>query len=89
MPKNPSEADGQPMPQENTRTYIASFQKRNLRTWETENGYLWKVTNSVTGEIVAQGEALLRENAMIDAAQAAGADWGSAKWRPLGEDRED
>jgi hypothetical protein len=77
------------MPQENTRTYIASFQSQNLRIWGAESGYLWKVTNSVTGEIIAQGEALSRENAMIDAAQAAGADWGSAKWRSPGEDNED
>ncbi len=77
------------MPQENTRTYIASFQNHNLRAWEAENGYLWKVTNSITGEIVAQGEAISRENAMIDAAQVAGADWGSARWRSLGEDNED
>ena len=77
------------MPQEKTRTYVASFQNQSLRTWEAESGYLWKVTNSVTGEIVAQGEALSRENAMIDAAQSAGADWGSARWRSLGEDNED
>jgi hypothetical protein len=77
------------MPQENTRTYVASFQNNNLRTWETESGYLWKVTNSVTGEIIAQGEALSQENAMIGAAQAAGADWGNARWRSLGEDNED
>ena len=77
------------MSQENTRTYVASFQNHSLRTWEAENGNLWKVTNSVTGEIVAEGEALSRENAMIDAARAAGADWGSARWRSLGEDNED
>ena len=76
------------MPQENTRIYVASFQNHSLRTWEAESGYLWNVTNSVTGEIVAAGEALSRENAMIDAAQAAGADWGSARWRSLGEDED-
>jgi hypothetical protein len=77
------------MPQENTRTYVASFHSQNLRTWEAGSGYLWNVTNSVTGEIIAQGEAPSRENAMIDAAQAAGADWGGAKWRSPGEDNED
>jgi hypothetical protein len=77
------------MPHENTRTWLASFQDHNLRTWETESGYLWNVTNSVTGKIVAQGEACSRENAMVDAAQAAGADWGSARWRSQGEDNED
>jgi len=71
------------------RTYDASFQNQNLRTWETKGGYLWKVTNSLTGEIIAQGEALSQENAMIGAAQAAGADWGSARWRSLGDDSED
>jgi hypothetical protein len=70
------------------RTYIASFQDRNLKIWETESGYLWSVTNSVTEEIIAQGEAISRENAMIDAAEAAGADWGSAKWRSPDEDTE-
>ena len=77
------------MSQENARTFVASFRNHNLLTWETESGYLWKVTNSVTGEIIAQGEAVSRENAMIDAAQAAGADWGNARWRSLGEDNED
>jgi hypothetical protein len=77
------------MPQENTRTWVASFQDRSLRSWETKGGYPWKVTNSITGDIIAQGEALSRENAMIDAAQAAGADWGSARWRSLSEDNED
>jgi predicted DsbA family dithiol-disulfide isomerase len=77
------------LPQEDTRTWVASFQNHNLRTWGTTSGYLWKVTNSVTGEIIAQGEAISREDAMIDAAQAAGADWGSARWRSLSEDNED
>ena len=77
------------MPQENARTYFASFQDRNLRAWETESGYLWNVTDSVTGEVIAQGEALSREASMIDAAQAAGADWGRARWRSPGEDDED
>ena len=54
--------------------------------WETINGYLWKVTNTDTDEIISQGEALSREDAMIDAAQAAGADWGSARWSQQIED---
>jgi hypothetical protein len=74
------------MPQETTRTWVASFKNQNLRAWETEDGYLWNVTNSVTGETIAQGEAVSREDAMIDAAQAAGADWGSARWRSPGEE---
>jgi hypothetical protein len=77
------------MPQDDTRTCVASFRNQNLRTWETNSGYPWQVTNSVTGELIAQGEAISRENAMIDAAQAAGADWGNARWRSLGEDQED
>jgi len=71
------------------RAWVASFQDRSLRTWETNSGYPWKVANAVTGEIMAQGEALSRENAMIDAAQAAGADWGSARWQSLGDDSEE
>jgi hypothetical protein len=74
---------------ENTKTYVASFQSRNLRVWETESGHLWKVTNSATGEIVAQGGALSREDAMVGAAQAAGADWGNARWRSLGDETDD
>ena len=77
------------MPQENTRTYVASFQNHNLRTWEAEQGYRWEVTNSVTGETIAQGESPSRENAMIEAARAAGADWGRARWRSPGEEDED
>jgi hypothetical protein len=77
------------MPQENTRTYTASFQNRNLRTWEAESGYRWDVTNSLTGETIAQGESLSQQRAMIEAAQAAGADWGSARWRSPGEDEEE
>jgi hypothetical protein len=77
------------MPQENIRTYVASFRNHDLRTWETKSGYLWEVTKADTGETVAQGEAVSRENAMIDAAQAAGADWGNARWRSPGEEDED
>jgi hypothetical protein len=77
------------MPHENIRTWVASFQDHNLRAWETERGYLWEVTNSVTGEVIAQGEAPSRENALIDAAQAAGADWGSARWQSPGENNAD
>lgn len=69
-----------------TRAYVASFQDQNLRTWETQSGYLWNVTSSITGETIAQGEAASLEDAMIDAAQAAGADWGSARWRSLNEE---
>ena len=69
------------MSQENTRTYVASFPDLNLRTWETRSRYRWKVTNSVTGEIIAQGKALSQANAMIGAAYAVGADWGGARWR--------
>jgi len=77
------------MPEAENRTYAASFQNHDLRTWETEGGYLWKVTSSITGDVIAQGEALSLENAMIGAAQAAGADWGTARWRSLGGDDED
>ena len=77
------------MPQENVRTYIASFQDCNLQTWEAESGYRWEVTNSVTGEIIGRGESISQQKARIDAAQAAGADWGNARWRSPGDDTED
>ena len=77
------------MPQEDTGTYVASFRNRSLRTWETESGYMWQVTDSDAGEIIAEGEAASREDAMITAAGAAGADWGSAKWRRPGEEDEE
>jgi hypothetical protein len=77
------------MKQENARTYVASFRDRNLRAWEVADGYLWEVTNSVSGEVVARGEAGSRETAMVSAAEAAGADWGSARWRSPGDEDEE
>jgi hypothetical protein len=45
------------------------------------------VTNSKTGEEVGHGEVAGLENAMVDAAQAAQAEWGVVKWRS--DERED
>jgi hypothetical protein len=73
---------------ENARTYVASFRDRSMRVREIANGYLWEVTNAVSGEEVAHGEAVSRETAMVSAAEAAGADWGSARWRSPGDDDE-
>ena len=71
-----------------TATYSASFRNIRLRAWESNGRYPWTVANSETGEIIAQGEAVSRENAMVAAAQAAGSDWGTVRWRRVEEDDE-
>ena len=70
------------------KTWVASFQGRALRTWEEGDGYLWSVTESASGAIVAHGAVSDLEDALIAAAEAAGADWGNAKWSmlPVGDD---
>jgi hypothetical protein len=73
------------MSQDNANSYIASFRNHSLRTWETDGGYQWEVTDSGTGEIIARGGPVSLEEAMIGAAGAAGADWGNARWRLMGE----
>ncbi len=77
------------MPLENATTFVASFRDQNLRIWETATSHLWEVTNAVTRVLIARGEAPTREDAMVAAAQTAGADWGNAKWRSPGDDNED
>jgi hypothetical protein len=62
-------------------SYFASFRNFELRTWETSGRYSWTVKNSDTGEQLANGDAKDLPSAMVAAAEAAGADWGSVKWR--------
>jgi hypothetical protein len=75
------------MRKEKSATYSASFRNLELRIWESNGGYPWSVTNSTTGEVTRRGEAA-RDSAMVDAAQAAEADWGSVRWRSSKEDDE-
>lgn len=72
-----------------TATYSASFRNKALAIRESGEHWLWSVTNSETGEEVAEGEAIDRATAMVQAAEAAEADWGSAKWRRDGEGEEE
>lgn len=69
-------------------TYSATFRDLELRIWESDGGYPWSVTNSSTGVVTRRGEAADLESAMVDAAQAAEADWGSVRWLGLEEDDE-
>ncbi|MBV9504011.1 MAG: hypothetical protein JO323_03295 [Acidobacteriia bacterium] len=68
------------MATEKPRTYSASFRSLELRTWELDLRYPWSVTDSATGQVIAHGEAVDKETAMVAAAEAARADWGSVKW---------
>ena len=77
------------MEPDKTTAYSANFRDLELRTWESNGRYPWTVTNSTTGEKIAQGEAVDRETAMVGAAQHAGADWGTVRWRGLEEEEDD
>ena len=68
------------------KTYTATLGDLELRTWESDGRYPWSVSDSKTGNEIAQAEAADLVNAMIDAAQAAGAEWGAIKWRSSEED---
>lgn len=69
--------------------HAASFRGQALRVWERGSGYCWSVGRADTGEMVAEGEARSREDAMVRAAEAAGADWGNAKWRRAEDEGEE
>ena len=69
------------MEDQERRTYFATFRNLELRILESNGRYLWTVTDSQTGSQTAQAEVAGLENAMVSAAQAAGADWGSIRWR--------
>jgi hypothetical protein len=62
-------------------TYAASFRNLDLAIQVSDNRWLWTVTNRDIAETVAHGERPDRESAMVEAAEAAQADWGSVKWR--------
>ncbi len=81
----PPQSDGE---QEKGDTYSASFRKLELRIWESNGAHPWSVTDSMTREVMHQGEAADLESAMVAAAQAAEADWGSVRWRGSEEDDE-
>jgi hypothetical protein len=74
------------MKPEKIAAYSASFRNLELRMWASDARYLWSVTHSATGDVIAQGEAAEREDAMVAAAEAAAADWGSVRWRGSEED---
>jgi len=69
------------MEPDQTVSYHACFRNFELRTWETNDRYWWTVKNSDTGEQLANGDARDLPSAMVAAAESAGADWGSVKWR--------
>lgn len=62
-------------------TYFATFRNLELCVRASNGRYLWTVTDSDSGSQTAQAEVAGLENAMVGAAQAAGADWGSIRWR--------
>ena len=67
--------------------YFATFRNLELCIRESNGRYLWTITDSNTGTQTAQAEVAGLENAMVGAAQAAGADWGSIRWRRNRPDR--
>jgi len=77
------------MEQKKPRTYFATLGDLELRTWESNGRYPWSVTNSKTGEEIACGEVADRESAMVGAAQAVHAEWGTLRWRRHGGEDED
>jgi hypothetical protein len=75
------------MDQDKTAPYAASFRDLALKTWQSDSHFRWSVTDSETGDVVGEGEAVDRPSAMVAAAETARADWGSVKWRSLLEDQ--
>jgi hypothetical protein len=69
------------MEQKKRRSYVATFRDLELKIWESGDRHPWSVTNSKTGEEIAHGETIDLEDAMVGAAQAAQADWGTVRWR--------
>jgi len=63
------------------RIYLATFRNLELGIRESNGLYLWTVTDSNTGSLIAQAQVAGLENAMVGAAEAARADWGSIRWR--------
>lgn len=69
------------MQQEKPQSYFASFGQLDLRTQEANGRYAWTVKDSMTGDQIAGGEAADLPGAMVNAAEAAGAEWGAVRWR--------
>jgi hypothetical protein len=67
------------------RTYFARRGDWQLQIAEGEGCYRWSATNAETGEKL-DAEAVGLENAMVSAAQAVQADWGTLRWRREGDD---
>ena len=61
--------------------YFATFRDLELRICESNGLYTWTVTDSNNGAQTGQAEVAGLENAMVAAAEVAGADWGSIRWR--------
>jgi hypothetical protein len=71
------------------RSWRATFRHLELSICETTGGFAWMVRNSTTGEEAGSGETAGSsglEDAMVAAAQAARADWGTVRWRRVGEE---
>ncbi len=72
--------------------YTAQFRDLELKIVTGNGTYLWTVARAGTvaraAEEVARGEAHELEGAMVAAAEAARADWGSVRWRGIEEDDE-
>ncbi len=66
--------------------YTAQFRNLELKIVTGNGTYLWTVARGA--EEVARGEAHELEGAMVAAAEAARADWGSVRWRGIEEDDE-
>ncbi len=62
-------------------SYFASFGHLELRTSKARDGYLWTVKNPNIGAEITHGEAADLASAMIAAAEAVGAEWGTVRWR--------
>jgi hypothetical protein len=69
------------MEEREPRTWFAQFRDWELQVRESGGGYVWTVTDSKTGGQTARSEVAGLETAMVAAAQEAGADWGSIRWR--------
>jgi hypothetical protein len=75
------------MEEENQQpAYTASFRNLELGIWESDGRWIWSVRDRETGAVMFEGARADREDAMVAAAEAAQADWGSARWRRVGDE---
>jgi hypothetical protein len=66
-------------------TYFATRGDWQLQITEDDGCYRWSATNAKTGEKLDAAVVGL-ENAMVSAAEAVQADWGTLRWRREGDD---